>query len=160
MAGKEILRRVQLVACPEVVDVLSASECSEDKSTSKKVLRKAGASIHQLNPQLKEGPLRVGGRLVNVPIGYERKCPIVLPNKYHVTDLIIKQCHEGFGHTGQESVLSSLRETFWIVKGKSAVQRVMRRCMSSQCLRKTCLGEQLLLVMKGNALLSFLTSIM
>ena len=60
--------------------------------------------------------MRVGGRLVNAPIGDERKHPIILPYKHHVTDLIIKQCHENLGHMGQESVLSSLREAVWIVK--------------------------------------------
>ena len=70
--------------------------------------------------QLKEGLLRVGGRLVNAPLGDERKHPVILPYKHHVTDLIIKQCHENLGHMGQESVLSSLRETVWIVKGRSA----------------------------------------
>ena len=85
-------------------------ECSEDKRYTKKVLKKAGASIRWLNPQLKEGLLRVGGRLVNAPFGDERKHPIILPYKHHVTDLIIKQCPENWCHMGQESVLSSLRE--------------------------------------------------
>ena len=101
---KEIFKRIQQVAFPEVIDVLSATECSEDKRYPKKVLKKADASILQLNPQLKEGLLRVGGRLVNAPFGNERKHPIILPYKHHVTDLIIKQCHENLGHMGQESL--------------------------------------------------------
>ena len=101
---KEIFKRIQQVAFPEVIDVLSTTECSEDKRYPKKVLKKADASILQLNPQLKEGLLRVGGRLVNAPFGNERKHPIILPYKHHVTDLIIKQCHENLGHMGQESL--------------------------------------------------------
>ena len=132
VAGMKILRRVQEVAFPEVLNVLSAKECCEDNGHPKKILRKAGASIRQLNPQLKEGLLRVGGRLANAPVGYERKHPVIIPYKHHVTDLIIKQCHESLGHMGQESVLSSLRETFWIVKGSSAVRRVKRTCMNCQ----------------------------
>ena len=124
VAEREIFKRVQQVVLPEVIDVLSATECSEDKRYTKNVLKKAGASIRWLNPQLKEGLLRVGGRLVNAPFGDERKHPIILPYKHHVTDLIIKQCHENLGHMGQESVLSSLRETVWIVKGRSTVRRV------------------------------------
>ena len=42
---------------------------------------------------------------------------------------------------GQESVLSSLRETFWIIKGRSAVRRVLTRCVDCQR-RKACPGEQ------------------
>ena len=109
----------------EVIDVLLTTECCEDKRYPKNVLKKAGASIRQLNPQLKEGLLRVGGRLVNAPLGDERKHPIILPYKHHVTDLINKKCHENLGHMGQESVLSSLREMVWILKGKSAVRRVL-----------------------------------
>ena len=53
----------------EVIDVLLTTECCEDKRYPRKVLKKAGVSIRQLNPQLKEGLLRVGGRLVNSPFG-------------------------------------------------------------------------------------------
>ena len=60
LAEREILRRVQQVAFQEVLVVLSAAECSEDKSYSKRVLRKAGTPINQLNSQLKE---RVGERV-------------------------------------------------------------------------------------------------
>ena len=91
-------------------------------------------SIRQLTPQLKAGLLRVGGRLVNAPIGDERKHPM--------TDLIIKQCHENLGHMGQESVLSSLREAVWIVKGRSVVRRVLGRCMTCQRQRSACPGNQ------------------
>ena len=142
VAEREIFKRVQQVAFPEVIDVLSATECCEDKRYPKKVLKKTGASRCQLNPQLKEGLLRVGGRLVNAPFGDERKHPIILPYKHHVTDLIIRQCHESLGHMGQESVLSSLRETVWIVKGRSAVRRVNGRCMTCQRQRKACPGKQ------------------
>ena len=132
VAEKEILIRVQEVAFPEALYVFSATECCEDNGHPKKILRKAGPSIHQLNPQLKEGLLRVGGRLANAPVGYEKRHPVIIPYKHHVTDLIIKQCHESLGHMGQESVLSSLRETFWIVKGRSVVRRVIGRCMNCQ----------------------------
>ena len=126
------------MAFPEVIAVLSATECSEDKRYPRKVLKKAGASIRRLNPQLKEGLWRVEGRLVNAPFGDERKQLIILPYKHHVTDLIIKQCHENLGHMGQESVLSSLRETVWIVKGRSAVRRVLGKCMTCQRQRNAC----------------------
>ena len=80
-----------------------------------------GRSFGRLNLQLKEGLLRVG----DAPVGYEKKQPVIIPYKHQMTDLIIKQCHESSSHMGQESVLLSLRETFWIVKGRSAVWRVI-----------------------------------
>jgi len=111
IAEREMFKHVQQVAFPEVIDVLLATKCCEDKRYPKRVLKKAGASIRQPTPQLKEGLLRGRGRLVNATFGNERKHPIILPYKHHVTDLIIKQCHENLGHMGQESVMSSLRET-------------------------------------------------
>jgi len=134
VAEIEILRRVQEVAFTEVLNALSATECFEDNGHSKKILRKAGASIRQLNPQPKKGMLRVWGRLANAPVGYERKHPVIIPYKHHVTDLIIKQCYG-------VRILSSLRETFWIVKGRLAVLRVIGTCMNCQRQKKACPGE-------------------
>lgn len=88
----------------------------------KKAIQKAGDSIFKLNPQMKNGVLRAGGRLVNAPIDEDMRHPIILPYVGHVTDLIIDYYHVSIGHMGQESVLSSLRKKFWIVKGRSAMQ--------------------------------------
>ena len=57
---REIFKHVQQVTFPEVVDVLSATKCCEEKRYPKKIIKKADASIRQLNPQLKEGLFRVG----------------------------------------------------------------------------------------------------
>ena len=85
---------------PDVMEILMPTESHERNRCVMKVLRKAGTSLRQLNLQLKEGLLRVGGRLQNAPVAYERKHPIILPYKHHVTDLIIRQYHETLGHMG------------------------------------------------------------
>lgn len=115
VAEKEILGCVQRVTFPDVSEVLSSTECCGENGCPKTVLWKGGASIHQLNPQLKEDLLRVNGRLVNTHVEYQRKHPVILPYKHHVTDIIIKHCHKTMGHMGQKCILSSLRETFWII---------------------------------------------
>ena len=56
-------------------------------------------------------------------------------------------CHENLGHMGQESVLSTLRETVWILKGKSAVRRVLWRCLTCQRQRNACPGKQSMAVL-------------
>ena len=57
-AEREILGRVQQVSFPDVMEILlTSTESHERNRCVKKVLRKAGASLHQLNPQLKEGLL-------------------------------------------------------------------------------------------------------
>ena len=60
------------------------------------------------------------------------KHPVILPHKHHVTDLIIKEYHQNIGHMGQESVLASMRSRYWIVKGRSAVRRVLSKCLDFQ----------------------------
>ena len=47
---------------------------------------------------------------------------MTLPNKSVIT-LIIRDCHEKVGHLGQESVLSLLRQTYWVIKGRAPVRR-------------------------------------
>ena len=83
--------------------------------------------MHQLNPRLEDALLKVRGRLALAPVAYVKKHPIILPYKHHLKDLIIKQYHESFGHMGQKCVLSSLRETLWVVRERSAAQRLLRR---------------------------------
>lgn len=98
-------------------------------------------SLRQLNPQLEGGLLKVGGRLVNTPVDSKLKHPIILPFKHPVTEMVIRHHHAEVGHMGLESVLSSLRKEFWIVKGRTAVRRVVRSCINCQR-RKARLGEQ------------------
>ena len=57
VAEREIFKHVQQVAFPELIDVLSQQGVVRTRGTQRK-LKKTGASICQLNPQLKEGLLR------------------------------------------------------------------------------------------------------
>ena len=95
-------------------------------------MKKMGALTSKLNPQVCDGLLRVGGHIGQAPLSYELKHPMILPYKHHVTDLIIKDHHLKMGHMGQESVLSSLRQKYWILKGRSAVRRVLNKCFGCQ----------------------------
>ena len=122
-AEENILRYVQQAAFPEVHFRIIMAE----RSNPKKTLKGLGTSVYKLNPTLKDGMLVVGGRLKNAEIAEDAKLQIILPYKDPVTDLIIEQCHVEVGHMGQETVLSILRERYWVVKGRSAVRRVLKR---------------------------------
>ncbi|XP_043218671.1 uncharacterized protein LOC122380002 [Amphibalanus amphitrite] len=74
------------------------------------------------------GLLRVGGRLRNSSLPDAAKFPIILPNKSKVTELLIQKVHIEIGHGGREHVLSEIRKTYWIIKGNSAVRRVLAKC--------------------------------
>lgn len=86
--------------------------------------------IRNFNPLLAEGILRVGGHLENAPVSFETKHPVILPTKHHVTNLIIQNYHRQEGHCGPSQVLACIRKRFWIVRGLSAVRRVLASCMN------------------------------
>ena len=140
-AEREILRRVQEQSFPEVVKILKSQNRDSKGLSVKKSIQKGGQSIYRLNPQLKDGVMIAGRRLGNVQLDENMKHPVILPNKNRVTDLIVQSYHEDVGHMGQETVLARLRSRFWIVKGRSAVRRTIRKCR--ECLRRNVTpGEQ------------------
>ena len=80
------------------------------------------SSIHMFDPILVENLLCVGGRLKNVPVEVSvAKDPIILPKHHHVVELIVRQYHGISGHSGQEYVLSLVRQKFWLIKGRTRV---------------------------------------
>ncbi|KAL7830355.1 hypothetical protein SRHO_G00314820 [Serrasalmus rhombeus] len=79
--------------------------------------------------RLSDGLLRVGGRLNNAPIPEAAKHPVILPQKHHVCELIIWHFHKLTGHSGAERVHSEIRQSFWIVRGRTTVKQVLARCI-------------------------------
>ena len=130
-AEKEIFKHVQRIEFPEVIKALQQLDQSHPprEVNSKLKNSKIPSSMRKLHPQLDDsGILRVGRRLENAQVNYEIKHPIIMPYRHRVTELIILQHHQQVGHLGQEYVLSSLRQLYWIIKGRSAVRRVIRDC--------------------------------
>ena len=122
---REILMSLQRKFFPKELKQLSKyGQSDRTKSVNK------SSSISRLDPILKNGLLLVGGRLRHTTIQAEARNPIILPKKSHVVDLIVRNCHEVFGHVGREHVLSLLREKFWLVKGRATVRRVLNACFS------------------------------
>ncbi|XP_024877038.1 uncharacterized protein LOC112457935 [Temnothorax curvispinosus] len=73
--------------------------------------------------------IRVGGRLRNAPVSYSRRYPVVLPSNHPVTTLIIRNAHYKLLHAGAQALLSNLQESFWILSAKSAVRKVLHKCI-------------------------------
>lgn len=86
--------------------------------------------ILSLNPFLdSNGIFRVAGRLEHSNLNYDQKHPVILPHKHRLTDLIISSEHMRHLHAGIQNLLSIIRLKFWIIKGKSAVKRVVKSCI-------------------------------
>ena len=114
---------------------------------------KIPAYMHKLHPFFDDiGIQRVGGRLENFLIEYEAKHPIILPYRHHATDLI-SQHHQKTGHLGQEHVLSSLHQFYWIIKRRSALRRAISSCLKCKKLGAVR-GEHLMADLQKERLIS------
>ena len=93
------------------------------------------SKLLQLNPILDKSLIKVGGRLKHVNIPIQSKHQIILPAKHQVTSLIIQHYHETSYHSGRDQTLSLIRRSYWIVNGKSAVTKILQKCLYCERIR-------------------------
>ncbi len=74
------------------------------------------------------GLWRCGGRLSHADIPFATKHPILLPKNHHVTSLIVLKAHEKVLHGGVKETLTEMRSRYWVVRGRSLVKMILRRC--------------------------------
>lgn len=58
------------------------------------------------------------------------KQPLLRPRSHPVVDKIIEEEHLQHGHAGARSVISKLKEKYWIVKTRRALSRVLKKCIT------------------------------
>ncbi|CAH8613476.1 unnamed protein product [Schistosoma rodhaini] len=85
--------------------------------------------INKLRPIVIDNLIRVGGRLNRSDLPVEQKHPIILPSKHPITELIIRHYHQADGHMGVYYTLAALRKKFWILKGTTAIKRIIHKCI-------------------------------
>ena len=125
-AEKIIVRNIQHQTYPEEYCNLESSK----------------GPLAKLKPFMKERLLRVGGQLNQSELDYNAKCPMILPGKHRITDMITLYYHLANGHVGLHQVLAESRQHFWIVGGISSVRHVVQRC--HECRRwNASVGEQI-----------------
>ena len=138
-AEEAIVRYIQRQAFPNEYKVFQENAESEN---GKRVLK--SSPLSKLDIKFTEkGLMCVGGRLDNAPLKEEMKHPMVLPPKHHVIDLLVRHHHNISGHSGKEYVLSMLRNKYWIVKGRSAVRRVLLDCFTCKRLRANPVDQKM-----------------
>ena len=115
----------------------------EIKALEKREKIKSSSVIARLNPVLINGVLRVGGRIPEAPIAFSTKFPMIIPPKHHVTKLLIASFHEKLAQAGQNPILASLREQFWIPKGRSAVRNVVQSCLKCKRQRAAVMEQMM-----------------
>jgi hypothetical protein len=75
-----------------------------------------------------QGVLRINSRL---RAAKDLPQPILLPQKHEFTDLVIKRTHYNqLEHVGGTNhTLSVIHSKFWIIRGRSAVRKTLRKCI-------------------------------
>ena len=98
-----IMRCVQREAFPRILALSSCREAlnvAEDIKGKDLQQNKDLKIVQTLNPFVKDGLLRVGGRLRNSSLAKDSKHPIILPKRHPFTELVVMRCHETEGHMG------------------------------------------------------------
>lgn len=102
----------------------------EIRELTKNKAVKLSSSIAKLHPVMVDDIIRVGGRITEAPVSFDSKFPMIIPPSHHVTRLLIEHFHQALAHAGQDHILAQMRERYWIPKGRSAVRKVVRSCLS------------------------------
>ena len=85
--------------------------------------------VTQFGLFLDKGLIKCKGRLNNAPLPVNSRNPILLPAKHEFTCLLIKQSHESVKHNGIRDTLTTLRERYWVLRGREAVKKFVRSCV-------------------------------
>jgi len=73
--------------------------------------------------------LRCGGRIHNAPLSELTKFPYLLPSRHPLTVLTIENAHTAQLHSGVNSTLTALRQTYWIPAARQRIRSIIRRCV-------------------------------
>ena len=87
----------------------------------------------KLDPFLDNGLLRLGGRIHFSLLSYEQQHPFILPYDSRLSNLLVEYYHHKTLHSGIRLTLSTVRQDFWIIKGRSLVKSVIHKCLD--CIR-------------------------
>ena len=74
--------------------------------------------------------LRCRGRLKNAPLQDNTKYPILIPKDTYLAELIIRATHLMLMHAGVRETLTQLRQSYWILKGRQLVKRILHQCVT------------------------------
>ena len=104
----------------------------EDKISNLRQVKtiKTFSKLLSLNPFLdSNGLLRVGGKLQAVTLNFERKHPIVLPDKHRLTKLIFEREHRRLLHAGPQALLAMVHSRYWPLNRRNLARRTFHECI-------------------------------
>ena len=142
VAEREIIRNLQMRHFGEEINVLLCLQDNNTGTRKRNLALKRVSSLYRLDPFLDNfGILRVGGRIKRASMSESLKCPVILPRRSHITNLVIDHYHQEVSHMGRGCTLNHIRQNgFWIIGGSSAVSCFISKCLT--CKRFRSLPQQ------------------
>ncbi|XP_078485266.1 uncharacterized protein LOC108950654 [Ciona intestinalis] len=117
----------------EIETLSKTLECDKNSKTLKR-----SNNLFRLNPFVDtEGVLRVGGRLIHANVNIDVKNPRILPQKSHITELIIRWHHERMNHMGRGITHNDIRQSgWWVIGGSTAIRSYLNTCVVCRKIRR------------------------
>ena len=91
------------------------------------------SKLRSLNPYLDDNSvLRVGGRLGAAKLPENAKFPIILPKDHGFTRTLMRKVHLQNEHAGTDWCHFHIRQSYWILSSRIALNSIIRSCLSCQ----------------------------
>ena len=105
---------------------------AEIKALKKGIPVPRTSSLFKLSPFLgKDGLIRIQGRLQFANLPEDSQHPIIVP-KGHLAILLARRSHIRMKHAGVNSLLTELRNSYWIIGARRICKMVKRGCVACQ----------------------------
>lgn len=80
----------------------------------------------------KDHTIKCKGQINNASLLPSTKSPLLLPAKHTFISLLVKQAHDLVKHSGITATLTTLttlRERFWVLRGRETVKNILQHCI-------------------------------
>ncbi|XP_071486057.1 uncharacterized protein [Diadema antillarum] len=103
------------------------------------------SALYRLDPFIDEdGLLRVGGLLDRASMSRDVRHPVILPQKGHITSLLIQDSHNRVDHMGRGMTHNEIRQRgYWIIGGSSVVSHFITQCVACRKMRRSMLQQKM-----------------
>ena len=95
--------------------------------------QRSKSSVLKLSPVLKEGLLRVGGRLRHSFLEDESKQPLIKPSAAPLASLVVEHVHALTLHGGMQLTLITLRRQYWLIRGRQILKPALHKFVTYLC---------------------------
>ena len=86
------------------------------------------SSLYALNPLIIDKLLCVNTRLQNSGLSYSQIYPIIIPKKTKLAELIILDAHKRLLHAGIGTIITSIRNKYWIINARPLIKSIINSC--------------------------------